>query len=81
MSGMGSEGYGWMMMSGGWGLSHWLMFALFAAAILYPVGLILRRLGYSPFWSVLALVPGVNLIALWILALTRSTDSERGTGA
>ncbi|WP_284180124.1 hypothetical protein [Rhabdaerophilum sp. SD176] len=71
----GNDGYGWMM-GGGWGLGHWLMFAVMAAAILYPVGLILKRLGFSPFWSVLALVPGINLIALWILALTSSADGN-----
>jgi len=64
------------MIGAGWGIGHWLMFAVMAAAILYPIGLILKRLGFSPFWSVLALVPGVNLIALWILALTSSTDDK-----
>lgn len=62
-------GYGWMM-GGGWAFGHWLFFALMAAAVLYPLGLILKRLGYSPLWSVLAFVPGVNLIALWVLALS-----------
>ena len=50
--------------------------AVMAAAILYPIGLILKRLGFSPFWSVLALVPGINLIALWVLALTSSADGK-----
>ena len=71
----GNDGYGWMM-GAGWGISHWLMFAVMAAAILYPIGLILKRLGFPPFWSVLALVPGINLIALWVLALTSSTDDK-----
>jgi len=68
---MGDYEHGWMM-GAGWGIGHWLFFILMAAAILYPVGLILKRLGFSPFWSVLALVPGVNLIALWALALASS---------
>ena len=71
----GNDGYGWMM-GAGWGLGNWVMFAVMAAAILYPVGLILKRLGFSPFWSVLVLVPGINLIALWILALTSSMDKK-----
>ena len=71
----GNDGYGWMMVAS-WGLGHWLMFAVMAAAILYPIGLILKRLVFSPFWSVLALVPGVNLIALWSLALTSSSDDK-----
>lgn len=36
--------------------------------ILYPIGRILNRIGLSPFWSVLALIPLVNLISLWIFA-------------
>jgi hypothetical protein len=60
--------YGWMM-TGNWGVTHFLFFAVMAAVVLYPVGLILRKLGYSPFWAVLACVPGVNLIGLWIVAL------------
>ncbi|MCZ8184035.1 MAG: hypothetical protein O9322_13755 [Beijerinckiaceae bacterium] len=69
------------MMGYSWGVGHWVMFAVMAAAILYPVGLILKRLGFSPFWSVLALVPGINLVALWILALTSSVDEKTGTRA
>ncbi|MCZ8350295.1 MAG: hypothetical protein O9352_10260 [Rhizobium sp.] len=80
MISMGNNGYGWMM-GAGWGIGHWLMFAVMAAVILYPIGLILKRLGFSPFWSVLALVPGVNLIALWILALTSSTNDKSEMGS
>lgn len=39
-----------------YGLAHWLSFAFGVAIILFPIGRILGRLGYSPFWSVLALV-------------------------
>ena len=60
--------YGWMM-TGSWGVTHLLVFAIMVAVVLYPVGLILRHLGYSPFWAVLACVPGVNLIGLWVVAL------------
>ena len=72
---MFDSGYmsGWVM-SGTWGASHWLIFALMAAAIVYPVGLILRRLGFWPLWSMLALVPGVNLIGLWVVALAANSD-------
>lgn len=71
----GSYGYGWMM-GPGWGSGHWLMFVLMAAVVLYPVGLILKRLGLSPFWSVLALVPGINIVALWVLAFASSADTK-----
>ena len=60
---------GWMMF-GGWGLSHWLMFALVIALIAYPLGLILRKLGFSPLWSIIAFVPLINIVALWVVALS-----------
>ena len=59
---------GWMM-TGNWGVTHLLVFAIMAALVIYPVGLILRKLGYSPFWAVLACLPGVNLLGLWVIAL------------
>lgn len=59
--------YGWTEI-GEYGLAHWLIFAFVVATILYPIGRILDRLGFSPFWSVLVLVPFFNLLSLWILA-------------
>jgi hypothetical protein len=72
---------GWMWMPGyGFGLGHWLFFAVMVAVILYPVGRILKRLGLSPIWSVLALIPFVNLISLWALAFTE-WPAERAKAA
>jgi len=53
-----------------YGPGHWLMFAVMVAAVLYPVGRILSRIGLSPVWSVVALIPLLNLIGLWVLAFT-----------
>ncbi|MFZ5834728.1 MAG: hypothetical protein ACOY2B_04975 [Pseudomonadota bacterium] len=52
----------------GYGSSHWLIFVIMAALILYPAGRILARMGLSPFWSVLAMIPFLNLAGLWLLA-------------
>ncbi len=52
----------------GYGGSHWLWFVVVAAVILYPTGRILGRMGFSPFWSILAFIPLLNLIGLWIVA-------------
>lgn len=49
---------------------HWLAFTIMVVVIVYPLGRILSRLGYSPFWCIVAFIPVVNLIGLWILALT-----------
>ena len=54
---------------GAYGPFHWLLFAAIVAAIVYPIGRILRRIGYSPLWSVLVFVPILNVLGLWILAL------------
>jgi hypothetical protein len=53
-----------------WSVSHWIVFIIFVALILYPIGRILGRLGFSPLWSVLTFIPIVNLIGLWVLALS-----------
>jgi hypothetical protein len=58
---------GWMDMTN-FGPTHWLIFAVMVGVILYPIGRILNRVGFSPFWSVLAMIPFINLIALWVLA-------------
>ncbi len=47
---------------------HWLFFIIVVAVVLYPVGRILSRIGFSPLWSVLVFAPLVNLVALWVLA-------------
>ena len=59
----------WTWMTG-YGLVHWTIFVVMVAIILYPIGRILRRLGFSPFWSLLVFIPLVNLISLWVLAFS-----------
>lgn len=60
----------------GFGPAHWFWFIVMIAVVIYPVGRILSRLGLSPIWSILTLVPLVNLIALWVLAFTDWPDRE-----
>ena len=57
----------WLDMSA-YDLGHWAVFAVMIVVLLYPIGRILRRIGLSPLWSVLAIIPLVNLIGLWVLA-------------
>jgi hypothetical protein len=47
---------------------HWLI-VLVAVSSIYPAGVVLKRLGFSPFWAMLVLIPVVNFIALWALGL------------
>ncbi len=57
------------MIMGYWSVWHWIVFAVFAALVLYPIGRILARIGFSPFWSVIAFIPLANLVGLWVVAL------------
>ncbi|HHX4058161.1 TPA: hypothetical protein ACU967_005926 [Burkholderia contaminans] len=59
--------YHWTDMAG-YGLEHWIVYLLMALVLLYPIGRILMRIGLSPFWAILAFVPLLNVIGLWLLA-------------
>jgi hypothetical protein len=48
--------------------------------VLYPIGRILGRVGFSPFWALLALVPIVNFISLWVFAFI-DWPQDRSTNA
>lgn len=67
--------YGWSGMMG-FGLLHWLFFIAMVVAVLYPIGRILSRIGFSPLWSLVVFVPLVNLLALWILATSDWPEQE-----
>jgi uncharacterized membrane protein YhaH (DUF805 family) len=56
-------------------LMHWLV-VFFYLGFVYvitgiPVARIMRRTGYSGWWSLLVLIPLVNLIGLWVFAFAR----------
>jgi hypothetical protein len=60
---------------------HWLIVIIYFVLIGVPVARILGRLGLSRWWVVLAFVPILNLIGLWILAFipwrADSTPADR----
>jgi uncharacterized membrane protein YhaH (DUF805 family) len=49
------------------------------ALVMIPLWRIVQRAGFSPWWALLALVPVVNLIALWQFAFGKwpAVDGER----
>jgi hypothetical protein len=56
------------------GLSPWHLVILLAIPALlfgFPVAKILQRLGLSPWWTILAFFPLLNLIGLWSLSFVR----------
>jgi hypothetical protein len=56
--------------------------AMILALVIYPIGRILRRIGWNPWLSLLWLVPGVNIVMLWVLAFgywpTQPAERLRG---
>jgi uncharacterized membrane protein YhaH (DUF805 family) len=56
---------------GSFSIIHWLIVLVYAAVIVVPTAQILRKAGFSRWWSVLAIIPLVNLVALWLFAFSK----------
>jgi len=50
---------------------HWLILLVWIAAVAFPIAKILRRTGNSAWWTLLAFIPLVYLVALWVFAFAR----------
>ena len=50
---------------------HWVILIVPAAVVLIPSARILKRLGLSPWLAVLAIVPIVSWVLLWVVAFIR----------
>ena len=59
---------------------HWIILLAVLAIVGYPVGRILGRLGFSPWWALLWFVPLANLVGLWVLAFSRWRPERVGEG-
>jgi hypothetical protein len=68
-------------MGNGLSIWHWLIVILYIFLVVYPVARILGRLGYSKSFSIVALIPGINLIGLWVLAFMRWPNEGPTAGA
>ena len=45
--------------------------SLYIFAVVVPVSIILKRLGFRPWWATIALIPLGQIVGLWIVALKR----------
>ncbi len=61
----------------GYGIAQWIVAAVAVGVVLYPIGRILRRMGFSPLLSIVVLFPFLNLLALWIVAFINWPQSMR----
>ena len=50
---------------------QWLILAAYAVIVCIPAAQIVRRVGYSGWWGLLAGVPVVKLVSLWVFAFMR----------
>lgn len=50
---------------------------LYVLVLIVPIAKVLRRVGFSGWWSILALVPVVGFIGLWIFAFIRWPIDDR----
>ena len=63
-------------------LSFWHLIVILAILGIYvfPIGKIVSRTGASGWWALLACVPLLNMVALWIFALAPwKIDAVRGS--
>ncbi len=54
-----------------------VLLIVYVMVIGIPITRIVRRAGFNPAWAVLAFVPIVNLVALWIFAFKPWPAFER----
>ena len=59
------------------GLPALIAMVLLAAIFVVPAMKILRRIGMAPGWGLLAAVPFLNIIMLWVLAFMRWPGDDR----
>lgn len=64
---------------GGFSIWHWMIVAM-AIGWAFAVGMILKRLGFNPWWAALAVFPLVNFIGIWVVALANWPLEERAGG-
>lgn len=59
------------------GLPALVALLLLGAVFVVPAMQILKRIGIAPGWGLLAAVPFLNIIMLWVLAFTRWPGDDR----
>jgi hypothetical protein len=50
---------------------HWLILLVIVVLFGWPIAKILQRMGVSPWWTVLAFFPLLNIFGLWALSAAR----------
>jgi hypothetical protein len=59
---------------------QWLFIAGVCLVSLLPAIRVVRRLGLQPWWSIIMVIPLVNVLALWAIAYVSKGLARRNTG-
>jgi uncharacterized membrane protein len=70
-----------LRLMGSFFFEHVIGMVILLLLLIVPIGMILKKLGYSPLWAALALIPIVNVIALWAVALIDRDQARNGSAA
>jgi hypothetical protein len=62
----------------GFSLWHWLILLLIELLWVTPLWRLLRRIGYSPAWALIAFIPPLWLVLLWVLAFAQWKIADAG---
>ena len=61
---------------GTWGITHWVILLIWLVVFIVPCWRIVRKAGFNGAFSLLSLVPLVNIIYLWIFAFVKWTNER-----
>lgn len=56
---------------------HWIVMLFWVPVVVVPCWRIVSKAGYAGGWSLVMLVPMLNLIMLWVFAFTRWPNEKR----
>ena len=60
--------------------AHWAVVIgafLCLLAVAYPASRVLKRMGFSRWWTLVAFIPYVNVVALWVIAFIQWPADRR----
>ena len=60
-------------------LWHWLIVLILLLVYVCPISKIIKKAGFSPWWSLVSMLPVINIVALWVFATVEWPSSVKIT--
>ena len=57
-------------------VTGYILIIIFLLVLLGVFGQILKKAGYSRFWALLLLIPGINVLLIWVFSFLNWPSSE-----